>query len=190
VSRDYDQAQAFGGVIDVLEAIGATYAIWGGMAVVAYGEPRFTQDMDMLLDPAGFRADLFVRRLTETHYHVDSTAVQRALTGGFFNVIHLHYHIKIDFYVPTESTLRAMLAERVYLPFDEMRRAAYITPSSLVVAKLRAYADSESTRHLDDIASIVRVQGFALDAAHIDIAAARLGVFGVWRALWDENRPN
>ena len=71
-----------------------------------------------------------------------------------------------------------------------MRRAAYITPSSLVVAKLRAYADSESTRHLDDIASIVRVQGFVLDAAHIDIAAARLGVFGVWRALRDETRPN
>jgi hypothetical protein len=33
---DYEQNQAFGGVIDVLEAIGATYAIWGGMAVVAY----------------------------------------------------------------------------------------------------------------------------------------------------------
>lgn len=44
----YDQSQAFGGVIDVLEAIGAKYAIGGGMAVVAYGEPRFTQDMDIL----------------------------------------------------------------------------------------------------------------------------------------------
>jgi hypothetical protein len=33
---DYEQNQAFGDVIDVLEAIGATYAIWGGMAVVAY----------------------------------------------------------------------------------------------------------------------------------------------------------
>ncbi len=31
----YEQSQAFGGVIDVLEAIGARYAIWGGMAVVA-----------------------------------------------------------------------------------------------------------------------------------------------------------
>ncbi|MCO5188349.1 MAG: hypothetical protein M9918_09185 [Anaerolineae bacterium] len=188
MSRDYDQAQAFGGVIDVLEAIDATYAIWGGIAVVAYGEPRFTQDMDILLNPTGLRTDLFVRRLTETHYHVDSIAVQRALTGGFFNVIHLHYHIKVDFYVPNEPPLRAMLAERVYLPFDEMRRAAYVTPSSLVIAKLRAYDDSQSTRHLDDIASIIRVQGAELDAAAIDVSAAHIGVFGVWRALWDENR--
>ena len=63
----YEQSQAFGGVIDVLEAIGANYAIWGGLAVVAYGEPRFTQDMDILLSPRQFPVALFVRRLQETH---------------------------------------------------------------------------------------------------------------------------
>ena len=65
----YEQNQAFGGVIDVLEAIGAQYALWGGMAVVAYGEPRFTQDMDILLAPEGFAVSSFVRRLRKTHYH-------------------------------------------------------------------------------------------------------------------------
>ncbi|MCA9973833.1 MAG: hypothetical protein KC425_26645 [Anaerolineales bacterium] len=179
----YEQSQAFGGVIDVLEAIGARYAIWGGMAVVAYGEPRFTQDMDVLLSPDGLAVALFVRRLGELHYHVDETAVRRALTGGFFNVIHLHYHIKVDFYVPVEPALRAMLAERVMLPFDEVRRAAYLPPTAVIIAKLRAYQEGASTRHLDDIASIVRVQGGKLDAAAIDVAAARLGLLGVWRAL-------
>jgi hypothetical protein len=49
MAAPYEQGHAFGGVIDVLEAVGAVYAIWGGLAVVAYGEPRFTQDMDVLL---------------------------------------------------------------------------------------------------------------------------------------------
>lgn len=184
-----DLIRAFGGVIDVLEAIGAGYAIWGGLAVTAHGEPRFTQDMDILLSPDNFLVSLFVRRLRETHYHVDEIAVGNALTGGFFNVIHLHYHVKTDFYVPHEPELRAMIAGRVYLPFDEMRRAAYVTPTSVVAAKLRAYEDSQSTRHLDDIASIVRVQGNKLDQERLEIAAARLGLLGVWRALWDENQP-
>ena len=188
MSTAYEQGQAFGGVIDVLEAIGATYAIWGGMAVVAYGEPRFTQDMDILLSPKQFSVSLFVRRLEETHYHVDEIAVSRALNGGFFNVIHLGYHIKTDFYVPTEPELLAMLADRVKLPFDEMRRAAYITPTSIVVAKLRAYENSESTRHLDDIASIVRLQGKKLNQAKIDVAAAQLGMLGVWRSVWEGNQ--
>ena len=187
---DYEQAQAFGGVIDVLEAIGATYAIWGGMAVVAYGEPRFTQDMDILLAPEGFFAAMFVRRLRETHYHVDEIAVNRALSGGFFNVIHLGYHIKTDFFVAVEPDLKDMISGRVYLPFDEMRRAAYIAPASIIIAKLKAYADSQSTRHLDDIASIIRLQGQKLDGAQLDIAAARLGLLGVWRALWAENQPD
>jgi hypothetical protein len=188
MSSKFDQIQAFGGVVDVLEAIGAVYAIWGGIAVIAYGEPRFTQDMDVLLSPEKFAVSLFVRRLKETHYHVDEIAVQRALSGGFFNVIHLYYHIKTDFYVPVEPELRAMIAERTHLPFDEMRRAAYITPDSVVIAKLRAYADSQSTRHLDDIASIVRVQGNKLNQERIDITAARLGLLGIWRNLWKENQ--
>ncbi len=80
-----------------------------------------------------------------------------------------------------------MIADRTYLPFDEMRRAAYITPTSIVVTKLRAYQDSDSTRHLDDIASIVRQQGKKLDQATIDVVAARLGLLGVWRSLWEGN---
>jgi hypothetical protein len=185
----YEQGQAFGGVIDVLEALGAVYAIWGGLAVVAYGEPRFTQDMDVLLSPERFLVDSFVRRLRETHYHVDETAVRQALTGGFFNVIHLAYLIKIDFYTPVEQELRMMLAERTYLPFDAARRAAYVTPTALVIAKLRAYADSQSTRHLDDVGSLARIQGNKLDLKRLDAAAARLGLFGVWRAAWEENQP-
>jgi hypothetical protein len=186
---DYEQSQAFGGVIDVLEAIGALYAIWGGLAVVAYGEPRFTQDMDILLSPHRFPAANFVRRLRETHYHVDEIAVNHALSGGFFNVIHLHYHIKTDFYVPVEPDLQATITNRTYLPFDETRRAAYISPSAVVMSKLRAYDDSQSTRHLDDIASIVRLQGKKLNQEELEIFAARQGLLGVWRALWEGNQP-
>jgi hypothetical protein len=87
---EYDQSQAFGGVIDVLETIGARYAIWGGLAVVAYGEPRFTQDLDMLLSPEEFAVSLFVHQLQETHYHVDEITARGAM-GGYFNVIYLHY---------------------------------------------------------------------------------------------------
>jgi hypothetical protein len=182
-----EQQKAFGGVIDVLEALGISYAIWGGVAVIAYGEPRFTRDMDILLGPLYVPVNSFVRLLRKTHYYVDEAAVQNALAGGFFNVIHEFYHFKIDFYVPHEPELQAMIAERVYLPFDEIRQAAYITATSVVAAKLHAYYDSQSTRHLDDIASLIRVQGKDLDRDRITLVAVRLGLLGVWRALWDKN---
>jgi hypothetical protein len=185
-----EQDRAFGGVIDVLEAIGAVYAIWGGLAVVAYGEPRFTMDMDVLLSPSGFLGGRFVQRLQESHYHVDPVLLARVmLESGAFNVIHLGTHIKSDFYVPGQDPmLLAALRDRVYLPFDELRRAAYVPIQAAIATKLRAYVESESTRHLDDIASILRVQGGRVSAAELDRTAARLGVFGVWRSLWEHNR--
>ena len=183
MSNAYEQSRAFGGVIDVLEAVGAKYAIWGGLAVVVYGEPRFTQDMDILLAANSFRLDKFVQRLQETHYHVDEAAVQNAMSGGFFNVIHLHWHIKTDFYVPTEPILNAAIEKRVYFPFDEMRRAAYITAEDAIITKLRAYQDSQSTRHLDDISSIIKIQASELNVTQIEQAIAPLGLLGVWRNL-------
>jgi len=98
----------------------------------------------------------------------------------------LVFGVKVDFYVPHEPELRAMIDERVYLPFDQMRRAAYVTATGVIVAKLRAYLDSGSTRHLDDIAGIVRVQAERLDVRLLDRRAAQLGCYGVWRALWAE----
>jgi hypothetical protein len=188
-SNPLEQERAFGGVVDVLNAVGAVYAIWGGLAVVAYGEPRFTMDMDVLLSPSGFLEALFVKRLDEMAYHVDKGAVLNALAGGYFNAIHLPTNIKTDFYVPQEPLLRHMLQNRIWLPFDDIRQAAYISADAAIVSKLRAYAESNSTRHLDDIASIVRVQGKALNQAEIDVQAARMGVIGVWRELWKANLP-
>ena len=186
--REYEQGQVFGSVIDVLEAVSAIYAIWGGLASVAYGEPRFTQDMDLLLRGDTLPVELFVRRLREGHFYVDQTVVrERTIEGGFFNVIHEHYAIKVDFYVPIEPNLLALIAERVYVPFDEIRRAAYITPTGVVASKLQAYVESGSTRHLDDIAGIVRVQGGRLDERWLDQRAAQLGCYGVWRGIWQAN---
>lgn len=43
-----------------------------------------------------------------------------------------------------ERDLQTMIADRTYLPFDEMRHAAYVnvTPSAVVIVKLRAYQES------------------------------------------------
>ena len=187
---DIEQTRVFGPVIDMLEAIGASYAIWGGVAVVAYGETRFTYDMDILLSPVQFETSLFIQRLREGHFYVAEEAVHTALfQGGFFNVIHEHYSLKVDFYVPTDPVLLEMIQSRIYLPFDGIRRVAYVTATSVIVAKLRAFENSESTRHLEDIASIVRIQGNKLDLNPIERTAAQLGVLGAWRAMWERHKP-
>lgn len=180
----YEQQIAFGSVIDILEAIGAKYAIWGGVAVAAFGEPRFTQDMDILVVPESILVPQFVKRLQQLHFHVDRIKVaQVVFEGGYFNVIHEPYGIKIDLYGPIEPHFLNMIDSRIRLPFDEAREAYYISATSLVIAKLIAYDDSQSTRHLDDIKTIAQIQRNKLDLQRIDQFATSLELFGVWRSL-------
>jgi hypothetical protein len=181
---------AFGGVLNVLEEIGARYAIWGGWAAVAYGEPVITKDMDILLSPINFAHKIFVELLRECDYQVNELMLFSALDGGDFDVVHQASQIQVGFFLPRQySLLHKAIAERVYLPFDEKRRAAYILVEALVINKLQTYAESEATRHLDDVASVIRIQGQKLDKTQIDIAAAQMGLLGLWRALWADNRP-
>ena len=189
MSTPYEQHIAFGSVIDVLEAVGATYAIWGGVAVAVYGEPRFTHDMDILLDGDSVPIPLLVKRLQESHFFVDPIAIRKVCReGGFCNVIHEPYQIKVDLYVPHESPLKAMIVSRIKLPFDEMRRAAYVTAESVIIAKLIAYQDSQSTRHLEDIGAIIRIQQRKLDLHHIELMAIKLGLFHIWGRELEKNR--
>lgn len=58
-----------------------------------------------------------------------------------------------------------------------------------IIDTVEATQDSRSTRHLDDVESILRVPGLELDLSYIDREAARLGVFGTWRELLDRSGP-
>lgn len=80
-----------------------------------------------------------------------------------------------------------MIDSRTHMPFDEIRQAAHVTASSLVKTKLSAYQEGRSSRHLDDVAGIIRVQGETFDLVELERVASRLGLLGEWRGLLKNN---
>jgi len=184
-----EQKRAFGGVIDILEAMGIEYVIWGGVAAITYGEPRFTRDMDVLVRLHYDQVDTLARVLEEDGYYVSVEAIRDAVDRHFyFNVIHIETGIKVDFLVAERDPIHVWAFEHCRVKnFDEFRQASYMPPESVILTKLRAHQDSGSTRHLDDIEGILRVSGPELDLAYVDREAARVGAFGTWRELLDES---
>jgi len=184
-----EQNRAFGGVIDIFEATGIEYVIWGGVAAVTYGEPRFTRDMDVVVRLRYSEADTLTRLLEESGYSVSVEAIRDAVDRYFyFNAIHLETGIKVDFYVAPRDPIYAWaFKHRRMKNFDEFRQAAYMPPESVILTKLQAYQESSSTRHLDDVESILRVSGLELDLAYVHREAARIGVFGTWRELLERS---
>lgn len=184
-----EQNRAFGGVVDILEAMGIEYLIWGGVATVMYGEPRFTQDMDVVIRLSLNRVDVLARLFEEDGYHVSVEAIRDALERHFyFNVIHLETNIKVDFCVAgRDPVLNWAFDHRQVKQFDEFRQAVYMPPESVILTKLQAFRESGSTRHLDDVESILRVSGAELDVSYVDREAARTEVSGDWRDLLEKS---
>ena len=79
-----EQNRAFGGVIDILEAMGIEYVIWGGVAAITYGEPRFTRDMDVVVRLRHSEVDTLARVLEKDGYYVSVEAIRDALDRHFY----------------------------------------------------------------------------------------------------------
>ncbi len=180
-----EQHRVFGDVIDILEAMGIDYMIWGGVAVITYGEPRFTQDMDVVVRLHYSQIDTLSQVLKEDGYYVSVEAIRDAIERHFyFNAIHQETGIKIDFHVAGPDPLLSWaFRHRHVKDFDEIRQAAYMPPESVILTKLHTFRDSGSDRHLRDVEGILRVSGSMLDWDYISREAVRLGVFGLWREL-------
>lgn len=89
---------------DVCEGLGIAYLVVGSTATIAYGEPRFTNDIDIVLDLSAEQIDAFCSAFPSDEFYISQSAVEQAVRKKFqFNVIHRASGLKIDFIVMTDS---------------------------------------------------------------------------------------
>lgn len=166
-----------------LEELGLAHAVGGSIASMAYGEPRYTRDVDVVVElPAGKVARL-LERFPRPDFYVDAElAARTAREGGQFNIIHPESGLKIDVYVPTEDLQRSQVANaRRMSPMGVDVRIS--PPEELIVMKMQYYAQGDTDRHLRDITSMLRVSGPEIDRARIATLAAPLGLSHIWQAV-------
>ncbi len=91
-------SKAFHPVRTALEAAGVRYASGGFGASTAFGEPRFTNDVDILADFSMESQDRFLCQLPPAFY-ADREYAQTALRlGRPFNVLYMPMVLNFDFF--------------------------------------------------------------------------------------------
>src|SRR5688500_18486528 len=114
-----DQAQLLSFLLDVLERQGLRYAIAGSHASMAYGEARFTNDIDVVVDLTPLTLRAFCNAFPESDFYVsDDGARTAAAKGGMFNIIHPESGLKIDVIVPRDEFERGQLDRVVRAPLS------------------------------------------------------------------------
>ena len=84
-----DQREILQHVLGTLERLAIPHMVVGSFAAYAYGEPRFTQDIDIVLDLPPFAVGLFCAAFPAPEFYVSADAVRDAVRDRFqFNVLH------------------------------------------------------------------------------------------------------
>jgi nucleotidyltransferase AbiEii toxin of type IV toxin-antitoxin system len=88
-------------LVAVLTRFGIRFHLTGGVTAVAYGEPRMTQDLDLVVDydAASRHLESFLSALIEAGFHLELTTARRALASkAMFQVLDVEQALKLDLY--------------------------------------------------------------------------------------------
>lgn len=82
------------------------YLVVGSTATIAYGEPRFTNDIDVAINLSLKQVDQFCDHFPAPEFYLSRDAVQNAVLRGLqFNLIHPASGLNVDFMILTEQAL-------------------------------------------------------------------------------------
>lgn len=170
-----------------LLASGVEWMVAGGVAAIVYGEPRFTQDIDIVasLDPkqAAAFADLFPH--SDFYCPPVEVIVEEAAREAFghFNVLHLESDGRADVYLAGSDALaRRGLNSRRNIEIAGLS-VPLASPEYVILHKLRFRLQGASERHLRDVRAMLRVLGDTLDVESLQHEAESIGLSVQWNEM-------
>lgn len=88
-------------IVTMLRRHEIRFHLTGGLTGTAYGEPRMTQDIDLVVDPDQTARVIegFLMSLAESDFLFEESAVRQAVReGGMFQLLDKHEALKLDIY--------------------------------------------------------------------------------------------
>lgn len=169
-------------VASVLDRLNLSYAVGGAVGGSIFGEPRATNDLDLVVQVDADAADALFDGLEAIGFYVPRTAAANAIVScRSFNVLHRETMLKVDMFVAGRTPLDVEELRRrrlVTVSTDPLRRLYVASAEDLVLQKLLWFKDGGgvSDRQWRDVLGLLKVQGTRLDRGYFDTWAGRLGV--------------
>jgi hypothetical protein len=167
-----------------LNRLKLAYMVTGSAASMAYGEPRLTLDMDLVVELPRERIPDLLKAFPPDAFYCPPAEVIVLETDremrGHFNVIHMETGFKADFYPVGRDAFQMWgMAHRrtVDLGGETVMLAP---PEYVIVRKLEYYREGGSEKHMRDISGMLLVRGQAIEEGVIQEWAVRLGLEAQW----------
>ena len=169
-----------------LETIGAPYMVTGATAAILYGQPRVTNDLDVVLSLDDATRLALLAAFPESEFYVPPEFVIRTEQArrhrGHFNLIHHETGFKADIYLAGADPLHAWaLPLRRRLSWSAGVEIMVAPPEYVVLRKLEFYREGRSAKHPADIRAIQEATG--VDEIAMAPWLERMGLGPLWQDL-------
>jgi hypothetical protein len=168
-------------IVRELDRAEIPHMLAGSFASSYHGDPRTTNDIDLVIDPTRESLEAFVRSLDPAAYYVSEEAALDAFRRqGQFNVVVLESGWKVDLILRKERAFSHAEFERREAAAIDETQVFVATAEDTIVAKLEWARAGESERQLRDVAGILELRSSDLDVAHIERWVEELGLRAEW----------
>src|SRR6266536_5362152 len=177
-------------VIDALEAAGIDYLIGGAIAEWARGEPRATQDLDLVVNIPIKSVNKLSKELKKRDMLIPAEVILDSILEDRadipINAIHMYSGLKADLYPVREGDdlRQSAFQRREKVDYGPPIGKVYIhSPEDLILYKLMYFGLSQQSKHSRDIAAMLKAKKNELDMNYIEQWAARLGLSSLWKEM-------
>ena len=172
-------------VVNCFKKLKIPYLITGSMASIAYGEPRFTNDIDIVADIKTEQIDPLKKYFPDEDFYLEKESIKKAiLDRGQFNIIHPASGLKIDVIISKQDSFdKSRFSRSKRLQISENESADFAAPEDVILKKLEYFRQGGSEKHIRDIASMLKISDELIDRDYILFWAEKLAVKDVWENL-------
>ena len=177
---------------EIFENLDISYLVGGSIASSIYGEPRATQDIDMVAELKSHHIQALIASTKDAFYIEEEDVIHAVSQHSSFNVIHLETMIKVDIFVLGSEAIdrEEMRRRRPQTIADTQLVVA--TPEDIVLQKLIWYqkGGEVSDRQWRDVAGILKVQGDRLDWEYLKRWAESLNLSELLQRAKEESEEH
>jgi len=150
-----------------LNSVGINYMVTGAVAVIIYGEPRLTLDIDLVVGLNTKEVEKVIEAFPADEFYcpppeVIKLEIRRSMRGHF-NLIHHETGFKADIYLLGEDELHHWAISN-RKRFDMEGEPIWLAPPEYVILrKLQYYREGGSEKHLRDVVSMIEISSEAIN---------------------------
>ena len=179
-------------ILEALEATKVEYLIGGAVAEWAWGEPRATQDLDIVVNLPIKAIGRFSKELEKRNMLVPADIILDTMMEDRadipLNAIHMYSGLKADLYLMRDGDKlrQSAFQRRIKVDYGPPIGKVFVhSPEDLILYKLMYLGLSGQPKHARDIGAILRAKKNQLDYGYIEEWVNRLGLGYVWKEMLD-----